>query len=559
MFARKLLAGAVAAAVAALGDRAVRRPRLRGRTPTPTTRRFTPGRRRPHRRRLRHQPARAQASSPTAVERQPATRTQPSSRRFAATGGGTIDAARAADDHPARTARVPARRCSTAPATTPTSTSPARPRRRRRRDRGRPAGLPVRPRHPGDGRLEQHARTRPTSLTRPRSSSIYKGDRHATGAEVGGTSRRHRAEDPAGRLGHAQLLRGPAQGRQRRRRGDPRRHRRRGPGARRHARSRTTPNAIAPFSMGRAGLARQHPPASRPASAPTARSTTSSAAADVANADIQASSVRTGSSAPPRPAPLIEAAGFKQLATPDHGGVCGAADPDGDQQLHDSTSVVTTDRPVAATSARRPTRSRLTATVTGSTVADGTVDVPRGRRPLLAADVPAGLRSQAVTHLTGVAAGRPHLRRAVFTADEGSAFRDLELRAADVAVKTGSSVSETFPAQGRARQGKATVDRHGDGDVGATATGQVVGQAGSARPVAKSVTLTARQGDASPCRSSTKGNEQPHGGATPATDDLRRLEARPSRSPRSSSSDLRRPGARSRGGRACATRRTHPR
>ncbi len=74
------------------------------------------------------------------------------------------------------------------------------------------------------------------------------------------------------------------------------------------------------------------------ASLPTARSTTSSAAPTSATRRIQAPSARTASSAPTAAHDLIEAAGFKQLATAAHGGVCGQATQARDAPTSRSTS-----------------------------------------------------------------------------------------------------------------------------------------------------------------------------------------------------------------------------
>ena len=154
-------------------------------------------------------------------------------------------------------------------------------------------------------------------------------------------------------------------GHERRRRRDPRRHRRGGAGARRHP-IKNDPDAIAPFSMGRADAARHHAAASRPASRPTGRSTTWSAAPTSANADVLAAFGANGYFCSAAAKPLIEAAGFQQLFTPSKGGVCGQPTQSRDHQLHHRDVTTTTTVTVTSASA---SSARIVAAVTGSTAA----------------------------------------------------------------------------------------------------------------------------------------------------------------------------------------------
>ena len=166
-------------------------------------------------------------------------------------------------------------------------------------------------------------RNAPVGLTTAQIVAIYKGD-VTNWNQVGGSCRRDRAEDPAGRVRHPQLLRRASSGRTERRR-------RRRPAPARSSRCRSTttptiknnPNAIAPFSAGRAGLLGS-----------TLRFETGFKAdravynvvrgADVGNAnDPGGVRQRTATSARRRPSRCIEQAGFKQLFPPSKGGVCG--------------------------------------------------------------------------------------------------------------------------------------------------------------------------------------------------------------------------------------------
>ena len=109
----------------------------------------------------------------------------------------------------------------------------------------------------------------------------------------------------------------------------------------------------------------------------------------------------------------------------------------------------------------------LTATVTGSSAPDGTVEFLEDGVSL-AAGVPL-VSSQAVQ--TFATTPGDHDYEAVFTPAGGSQY--LESSDVDSAsVKTGSSVAESFPAKTRGKaEGTVTVTLKGVGD---TATGQVV-------------------------------------------------------------------------------------
>lgn len=165
--------------------------------------------------------------------------------------------------------------------------------------------------------------------------------------------------------------------------------------------------------------------------------------------------------------PLIEQAGFLQLATPEFGGVCG-------EQTQSATSnftlnervVTTTTLTVTSPSART---ARLAAVVTGSTSPQGTVSFFDGETPLTA-NVPL-TSGQAVTTLSNVTPGA-HTYRAVFTPAADSFFDPSEDTGTGT-VKTTSKISETFPAKivaGKRAKGTITVVLTG---ISAKATGLV--------------------------------------------------------------------------------------
>ena len=266
-------------------------------------------------------------------------------------------------------------------ATTPTSTSPGRPRPIN--DAETADGLQAFPFAvdtlvmvtSGQRRL---ARAGHPDL-RPRSLGIYKGTDHQL--EPGRRHRRrHQAADPAERLGHPELLHRPAQGRQRRRRRRPRPGRDRGPGARPDRRSRTTPTRSRRSRKGRAGTGRHRLRGRDRASAPTVRSTTWSAAPTSANAAVLAAFgaerlllLARRQAARSRP-PASGSCSRRRK-----GGVCGAADPDRDQQLHHRPRSPTTTT-VTVTSASASS-ARVVAKVTGSSAPERHRHLLRGRHP----------------------------------------------------------------------------------------------------------------------------------------------------------------------------------
>ena len=157
----------------------------------------------------------------------------------------------------------------------------------RRRDPGRPAGLPVRPRHPGDGGLGQRAVQRPGRADAGADRRHLQGRRSPTGTQIGGTAGVIAPKIPQAGSGTRSFFDAQLQamnggvavtlGAQRRR----------GPGARRHP-DQERPQRDRAVLEGPRRRCSAPRCASRPASPPTARSTTWSAAPTSANPTIQA-------------------------------------------------------------------------------------------------------------------------------------------------------------------------------------------------------------------------------------------------------------------------------
>lgn len=230
---------------------------------------------------------------------------------------------------------------------------------------------------------------------------------------------------------------------------------------------KSNPNGVAPFSEGRAGLA-----------GGTLRLTEGFKAdralynvvrgADLASATVQAMFGEDGFVCSDAARDEIEAAGFKQLATPANNGVCGAA-------TQTSTSDFTLNEGVATTtslsgSSTKAGTAKLVAAVSGATAPSGTVSFFEGDTAL-ASNVPL-VSGQATYTATRVTPGE-HGFRAVFTPAEGSQFESSEDEV-DVLVKAASVVSESFPAKvkaGKRAEGVVTVALEG---IGGTAGGTVV-------------------------------------------------------------------------------------
>ncbi|WP_134741385.1 substrate-binding domain-containing protein [Nocardioides sp. 503] len=225
-------------------------------------------------------------------------------------------------------------------------------------------------------------------------------------------------------------------------------------------------NAVAPFSEGRAGLLGQTLRLESGWRADRAlynvvRGT------DVGNANVLAVFGEQGYVCSTDARPLIEAAGFKQLATSAFEGVCGQPTQGATSNFTLNERVVTTTTLTVTSTVART--ARLTARVAGSTSPSGTVSFYDGET-VLGSNIPL-TSGQAVLTKSGVAPGA-HTYRAVFTPAAESVFEPSEDMGAGV-VKTSSSITESFPAAvkaGKRARGTVTVVLAG---VGAKATGLV--------------------------------------------------------------------------------------
>lgn len=226
------------------------------------------------------------------------------------------------------------------------------------------------------------------------------------------------------------------------------------------------PDAIAPFSQGRAGLLGS-----------TLRLETGFKAdralynvvrgTDLGNPVIQGLFGEDGALCSTEARPLIEAAGFKQLATPENDGVCG-------QATQGATSDFTLNEQVATNTTLQADNAKggtvvLKATVTASTSPSGQFDFFEGDTEI-ASDVP--LVGGRATFTVKDAAPGEHTYTAVFDPGPGSTFDSSEADV-DVFVLFPSKVSESFPASvaaGAKAKGVVTVSAEG----GATGTVSIV-------------------------------------------------------------------------------------
>lgn len=249
------------------------------------------------------------------------------------------------------------------------------------------------------------------------------------------------------------------------------------------AQIKNDPNAIAPFSVGRARLLGTTLRLEDGYKADRAvynvvRGT------DLANPDVQALFGENGYVCSTDARDLIEEAGFEQLATTAHGGVCGAP-------TQSATSNFTVNQQVTTTTALVGTspsvgKAHLVATVSGSTSPDGTVAFFEGETELTSG-VPL-VSGQATYDVSGATPGA-HTYSAVFTPAAGSVFEPSESSPVSVTVadKTTSSIKETFPAsveKGKKAKGVVTVTLAG---ISAKATGSVKIKDGSKTLVTKAL------------------------------------------------------------------------
>lgn len=230
------------------------------------------------------------------------------------------------------------------------------------------------------------------------------------------------------------------------------------------------PNAVAPFSLGRAGLlggTLKIVPGWEAARAVynVVRQ------ADLTRPDIRALLGPDGFVCSDEATDLIVEAGFDQLAREDDGGVCGVATqaPTSNFTLNEPVEPVATTTTVAATSPGAK-KATLKATVASSPTAEGTVDFFEGETKVGSAPLVGGV---ATLNLSGVAPGS-HSYTAEFVPAEGTAFvASSDDTPATVTVKTTATITESFPSsvkKGAKAKGTVTVTLKG---VSAKATGKV--------------------------------------------------------------------------------------
>ena len=188
--------------------------------------------------------------------------------------------------------------------------------------------------------------------------------------------------------------------------------------------------------------------------------------ADLSDTHIQAIFGENGFICSDAARPLIEAAGFGQLATSAHGGVCGSA-------TQTPTSNFVLNKPISTTTklaGKSPVAKKVTlvASVTGSSAPDGTVDFYEGAT-LLKSGVP--LVSGQATFSKKTSPGQ-HSYTAKFVPTAGSQF-GASHAAKRLFVRAPSTISESFPGKvvhGARAKGKVTVTLTG---VSSTPTGKV--------------------------------------------------------------------------------------
>lgn len=219
---------------------------------------------------------------------------------------------------------------------------------------------------------------------------------------------------------------------------------------------KNNPNAVGPFSMGRAQLLGS-----------TLRLTDGFSAdralynvvrgVDVNDATILSVFGSEGFVCSAAAKPLIEAAGFKQLFTPSRGGVCGQ--PTQTATSNFTVAEVPTTTTVTVTSASASS-AKIEAAVTAATSPSGTVAFYEGAT-LLQSGVP--LVSGKATRIQPAAPGS-HTYKAVFTPATNTAFGTSEGTGTGTVQKASSSITETFAKKvekGKKAKGTVTVTLNG--------------------------------------------------------------------------------------------------
>lgn len=243
------------------------------------------------------------------------------------------------------------------------------------------------------------------------------------------------------------------------------------------AQVKSNPDAIAPFSKGRAGLLGTTLRLQAGWSADRALYNVVRGA-ELNDPKIQAAFGENGALCAESSRALIEAAGFEQLATPAKGGVCGSATQAATTNFKTSTPVATGTALAATSPAANSVK--LVATVSGKSAPQGTYDFYEGATKVKGS-VPLVSSTGTVT-LTGVSAGA-HTYRAVFVPASGFVASEAtaSVTVSDVAAKAAVTVTESFPAKVKLKKKAKTATVKGTVTVkgGAAATGKVTVKKGS--------------------------------------------------------------------------------
>jgi len=212
------------------------------------------------------------------------------------------------------------------------------------------------------------------------------------------------------------------------------------------------PNAIAPFSKGRAGLLGNSLRLEKGWEQGRALYNVVRGA-DLGDPIIQAAFGEDGALCSTDARRLIEQAGFEQLATPANGGVCGQATQAATTNFTLNETVATTTSLVASSPKART--AKLVATVAAETSPSGTVSFFEGETQI-AANVP--LVSGSATYTVTGATPGAHTYTAVFQPGEGTAFDASTSTEVTVTVKTKAQVDVTAPAKvAKGKKAKVTV------------------------------------------------------------------------------------------------------
>lgn len=233
-------------------------------------------------------------------------------------------------------------------------------------------------------------------------------------------------------------------------------------------------NAIAPFSVGRAGLLGTTLRIEAGWSADRALYNVVRGA-DIGKPEIQDAFGTGGFFCSTEAKPLIEQTGFKQLATPAKGGVCGTTTQAATSNftLNDALPVDTTTAVAVASDAAG--KAKITAKIAGSSTPSGSVSFFKNDGSVLARNV--AVAGGQATFTADSALGAQTFR-AVFRPAAGTNFKSSQGTGSGT-VKAGSKLTAKFPKSvkaGKKVKGTVTVKLTG---VATKAAGKVVVKAGS--------------------------------------------------------------------------------